>query len=237
MKKFIIVFALITGFLASRTNIASAVEYVCLEVIGENVNLRDAPSMKGKVVSQADEHFFVAEAGQIVDNGDRSRWYKVIFAIAGFDGRYYKPPSLDGKKSEYGALYISAKFVAEMPFIDDPQLEYYKKGRPPRYNTGDTVDMTRFHPDSLKAFPIKQAVSLYLAPEKNAPRQNVPAGTKLLKYNGPPDYHGGPNYMNADGVLYYHLDMEDTYWMPFIDENGKILGWCLPGDETSQLKY
>jgi hypothetical protein len=240
MKKSIMFSALIAIILASVARAASAaehIEYIRLQVVGQNVNLREAPNMKGRVafkVSEEDFYIFIAEAVPAADRGGKPEWYKIIFTVGESDDSFGKP-YFDGKA--YNALYLSAKFARQAPLtdFDEAQIEYYKKGRPPRYNTGDTVGMSGFSPEEISAFPIKQAVSLYLAPQKNTRRQSVPAGAKLLQYSG----EGGfcfPDYMNAYGVFYFHLDMDDIVWTPFIDENRRIIGW-LPEDEADRLKF
>jgi hypothetical protein len=208
----------------------AAMDFICVEVIGENVNLRDAPSAKGRVLgqvsaSQQEVYFirFIAEATPILDKSDNSTWYKLFFGInvvAGFE-RFDKSPYMYDSKIPY----INAKFVKEVPLDDyyQKQIEYFKNGRPPFLKTGDFANVDFSAGDIIIATP--RPVTLFLEPKENAQKRVLPAKTKIIIREFLGDDASYMWWEGFYGTTYYYKDMNDVRWWPVIGENKQIIGW------------
>ncbi|MDR1916188.1 MAG: hypothetical protein LBQ58_06410 [Synergistaceae bacterium] len=228
LKCFVMVLSLIVLLLNPLVSTASTMtDFIKIEVTGENVNVRSEPSMNGKIITQADSWmYYIAESQPIRDKKDNSSWYKLIFII----DYYYDTFSRLDKSSEYNFVtpYINAKFVKKMPLSEDykREIEYFRKGRPVRYNTGDIVPKNSIE---TRISTTKKPHTLFLEPKEGAKKQTFPAGTKISVYGGPDI--DVPSYMECSGVLYYHKDMNDKYWFPVFDANLRIIGWAERTDD------
>jgi hypothetical protein len=61
-------------------------DFIKVQITKEKVNLRDAPSMSGKVVRQVNQwevrELFAAAGTPIANPDDNSEWYELFFEIA-----------------------------------------------------------------------------------------------------------------------------------------------------------
>jgi hypothetical protein len=211
-------------------NIAK-MDFVRVIAVGKNINLRDKPSIKGRVLGQVSgsggeyetEATYIAVSPPVKDKSDNSTWYKLFFALESLHSSFIRLDKID--LFNFTTPYINAKFVKKVPLteFDREQIEYFRQGRPPRYKTGDLIEVY-IDPEWDRIVAIKKPLSLYLEPKKNAEKRTFPVGTKVIVYGGPG--MGWPDYMRGGGALYWHMDMDDDGWFPAIGENRRIIGWA-----------
>jgi hypothetical protein len=210
MKKFVVTLFLL--FLLYGEAVAQ--NLIKLIVTGDNVNLRDAPNSKGKVLSQAfRDNVFIVDATP-VQAKDKSMWHKIIFSVDDyFDhlAQVHKLPIFN-----FSYPYISAKFVRQVPMTqyDRKELELLKQGRPPRSKIGDTFEI-----DGI--IHISQApIVLYKTPKNGAEKITIPPGTKFLL---------------PQTEAYIHHDMEEIEWTILLGQNADLLGWITWEEFKSSL--
>jgi hypothetical protein len=208
----------------------AAMDFIRVKAVGTNINLRDKPSSKGRVLGQisgVDEEYYeqatyIAVSPPVEDKSDNSTWYKLFFAVSDYDGSFERLEA--GDLFNHAAPYINARFVKKVPLteFDKKQIDYFRQGRPPRYKTGDLMKVN-IGPDSDRVIAIENPISLYLEPKGTAKKLTLPAGTKVIVYDGPG--YGFPSYSEGEGVNYWHMDLDDCPWWPVIGENRRIIGW------------
>ena len=122
MKKlgFCLLLSIILTLLASA---CWAGEPMWAEVKGENVNIREKPNVKAKVVAQvngSEGAVFIVDAATITDKASGLKWYRILYSVSEMDGSTY---------SEFSNVFIAAKFVKARPLTADEKknLQYEKK--------------------------------------------------------------------------------------------------------------
>ena len=158
--KKIIVFSTIISLLGIYSGTSDAAQsmeyqgYIKIVVTGQNVNLRDAPSTKGRVlgtvsITDSDHEIsakgevyslieaFIAISKPVKDNTDNSAQYQLIFQKNGYSLDFFRFDK--DEVFNYSTPYVNSRFVKILPLDDNDrrQIEYFNIGRPPRYKTGD----------------------------------------------------------------------------------------------------
>jgi hypothetical protein len=206
---------------AAATKI-SVQNVVKVEVTGDNVNLRDTPSAKGKVLGQANNgNSYIAEKTLITDSKDGSKWYQIIYEVGAYADEFYKPFN--------NTSYISSKYVKVVPLSehDRGQLEWFAQDRPVRYHTGDTI-IDDISINEAKLVPIKAPMTVFLEPRKNSEQKTFPKGTEIFVFNGGDMGGLTPYDAHIDkypGTMYYYEDVNGENWVPVSGENRKVIGW------------
>jgi hypothetical protein len=205
-------------------NTIDASKLIKVEVTGTNINIRSEPSSKGKVIRQASkkddfgETCFIVDSSNIQNKNDKTEWYKIVFEIDNF--------SVDIIQSLPNP-YISKKYVKVVPLSENEKkmLEWFSRGRPPFYKTGDVLQKSM---EGWKVVPITETMTLYSEPVENAKKVNFPKGTGIIVSAYPDDIGGLGAFESAtyqDGRYYFHIDMKDVEWFPVVGENRTIVGW------------
>jgi hypothetical protein len=196
-------------------------DFVRVQVVGENVNVRSAPNLNGKILGQLsgwEGESYIAATPPAKDKS--GSWYQLIFSISDY-GDYHHYQLKKSSEFNYTAPYINAKYVKAVPLTADDkrQIDWYRKGRPVRHQTGERLNgSTNFS----RVATAKQPFTLFLEPKKDAEKKTFPAGTRIFVYDGPDT--GGFAY--EDGILFYtHVDMEETWWHSIVGEDRRIIGW------------
>ncbi|GHV30126.1 hypothetical protein FACS1894167_10480 [Synergistales bacterium] len=218
----------------------SGKKLVRITVNDENVKIRTTPGSKGKVIEDTGTSIYIAEAQTIQDKGDKSKWYKILFAFNEYDETISQVNKLPHWGSSY--VYVNAKSAQEEPLTeaDIRELDYLGKGRPPMLKVGDKFSSPPFSAtdptiksktqDGLVAVPLRDAYTLFSEPKKSAKGIQIPKGTKILAYEA--------EYGTDD--FYYHTDADEVSWAPVADENYKIIGWVNSGHKDingKELKF
>ena len=193
---------------------AEARDVIGVVVTGDNVNIRSAPSAKGKALAQASEgEAFLVDPVPIRDNSDNSEWYKILFSTSIMDDKIYQAHKLS--QYEFSYPYISAAFVRKEPLTDyqQRQLDYLAQGRPVRAKVGD--DFSEYL-EYTAPYVLKAPATLRLEPKSDAEKITLPAGTVII-------------FNDATEWDYYH-DMEETPWIWVIGENKTMLGFITAED-------
>ena len=193
-------------------SVASAQDVVRVVVTGNNVNVRSAPSSKGKVYGQVDsDTAFLVDPALIRDKSDKSEWYKILFSVSEMDGSIYQAHKLQTYNFSYP--YISAKFVKQKPLNEDDirELDDWKQGRPVRIHVGEDLSPYSLATESRT---LTKPLTLRKEPEVNADTVVLPAGTVILFC------------IDELGV---HRDMDEKTWVYIMDKSQKLVGW-----ETSE---
>jgi len=184
-------------------------------VTGDNVNIRSAPSVKGKAYTQTNSGAcFLVASVPVRDESDNSEWYRILFDIDAFGDIIYQTNKMP--LFQYANPYISARFVKSEPLSDYDKhaLEYFAKGRPPHYQVGENFSESGwFSEDYAWSREVKTPISLYLEPKVGAQRIEAPAGTIVLFDS------------DHEGRLRHHYDMDDVRWFYVADESGKLIGF------------
>jgi hypothetical protein len=211
-----------------------------ITVTGENVNLRATPSMKGKVVARATTNgydtegiygIFIAEASPIVDNSDKSKWYKILFI------NYYWGGLRQAQKSSnfnFSDLYVNAKFVTTDPLsvFDRDELEWLKQGRPVRFNVGDGIEKLKKDAaiknsgsaGTYRITPTTSPLTLYKQPQLDAQTFVLPSGSRIVDPDDWGSYASGSVFKPTP--LGYYINMEDEHWIAIVDGNNQqVIGW------------
>ena len=186
------------AFAAADNDTLAAVKagrVVRMSVTGKNVNLRNQPSMKGKVVAQASpsnegEHWdiFYFDAAPIEDKQDGSVWYKILFIPAWSAGRRGIITQIDKiPESGFSYLYVNSKFLKENQTDENSkaeleyELEYFKQGRPPLLKVGDGISEIKKHnrqyvTGQYRITPTLKPITLCAEPVKGAKTFELPKG-------------------------------------------------------------
>ena len=206
------IFAALCSFLFPNSSLsfAEAKDVVRGFVTGDNVNIRSAPSTKGKVHMQAwSGACFLVDPLPIRDGSDNSEWYKILFSVIEQNGVIQQAHKLQ----EYGFSYpyISARFVRTEPIseYEQRQLDYWKQGRPFPAKVG--YDLSEYLEPYFARFVLKLPVTLLAEPKNDAPAVELAAGTVIL-FNDATEYD-------------FYYDMEEIPWLFVIGEDKKLLGW------------
>jgi len=206
-------------FLFMFSSYAEAQDILRAVVTGDEVNIRSAPSSKGKVFGRVDKYYtFLVDAVPIQDESDGSKWYKILFD---YDFNFYFLQAHRMHSYDFSYPYISARFVRIEPLEEYEQweLDYLKQGRPTDDHVGDDLSIS-FRREEMESYVLKVPVALYKEPRSGADRIVIPAETAVLFGIHP-----------ETGALYNHLDIDDVPWFYVMDENIKILGWAT-GEEV-----
>ena len=205
-------------FLAAFCDAAEPRELIKVSVTGENVNIRSAPSTKGKILEQAAYGMdFIVESDVIQDKSDRSVWYKIVFFVSEMDGSFTQAHKMS--VFEFAYPYINARYVRQEPFTqeDEDELEWFMQGRPPRIVTGD--DLSEEMEDADR-FVLKAQVVLRKEPRMDAGTIVVPAGTVI--------------YLHYATEMFVHNDLDEVSWTYMVGEDNKVIGWQLM-EEAKEL--
>ena len=199
-------------FLFLFSSLAEAQDVIKIVVTGDNVNIRSAPSSKGKVYAQASNgEEFLVDPVLIQDNSDKSTWYKILFYVSEMDGSIFQAHKLPTYDFSYP--YISTRFVKKEPLDEDNKnaLDYFNRGRPLNIHVGD--DLSSYSLDT-ESYVLQVPITLRKEPKANADTIVLPVGTVVLVC---------PNELG----IYY--DMDEECWFYLMDENQKLIGWA-PSD-------
>ena len=196
--------------LGSEANILSNI--IRLTVTGDRVNLRSEPSERGKVLNKAYVYDrFLAEREPYIDETreGKSYWYKIIFLTSDFDGSLIQAQKVSW--CDFSSPYINSKFVKPTPLSkeEEAELEWFRRGRPPRLNTGDRYDPEIV--EHMRKLTLKEPLRVRLSPDLSAEFMTIPKGAVIIE--------------TLESEVYLHTDMDETAWYRFIGENGKIMGW------------
>jgi len=196
---------------------AETLDVIRVVVTGDNVNIRSAPSSKGKVYRQADSgDAFLVDPAPIRDSGDNSEWYKILFDVGRIEHEWYGYHFLQAQKMsvhDFSHPYISARFVRKEPLgeFDKNYLDSFKRGRPAWAHVGD--DLSIYCAD-VESNVLKTSVDLYKEPVSGSEKFETPAGTAV--------FFG----IDPEGRRLHHTDMDDVNWFCVMDENNKLIGWA-----------
>ncbi|MCL2010870.1 MAG: hypothetical protein FWG71_10075, partial [Synergistaceae bacterium] len=201
-------------FLFLCSPFAEAQDVIGGVVTGDNVNIRSAPSSRGKALAQAAEgDTFLVDPVPIRDGSDNSEWYKILFSTSIMDDTIYQAHKLS--QYDFSYPYISARFVRKEPLTDyqQRQLDYLAQGRPVRLKVGD--DMSEYW-DYTAPYELKTPATLRRDPKTDSEQITLPVGTVII-------------FNDATEWDFYH-DMEETPWIWVMGENKTILGWITAED-------
>ncbi|MDR1916695.1 MAG: hypothetical protein LBQ58_08995 [Synergistaceae bacterium] len=196
-------------------------DFVRVQVVGKNINVRSAPNLNGKVLGQLSDwssESYIAAMPPIKDKS--GSWYQLFFSISDY-GDYHHYQLKKSMEFNYTAPYINAKYIKVVPLTADDkrQIDWYSKGRPVRHQTGERLSGST---QWSRVATVKQPFTLLLEPQKSAKKKTFPAGTRIFVYDGPDT--GGFAY--EDGILFYsHTDMEENQWQSIVGEDKRIIGW------------
>ena len=255
--KKIIVFSTIISLLGINSGVSGAAQsmeyqgYVKIVVTGQNINLRDAPSTKGRVLGTVlrndgyGQHILsingkntelydaglIAATNPIKDHTDNSTWYQLFFKKDDFSCSFFRFDK--DKMFSYSTPYVNSRFVKILPLDDQDkkQIKYFKEGRPLHFKTGSIMSVNPIWEEEGDTIKVtRKQTSAYLEPKKDAKQITIPIGTKIVISTVS---KGGPSYSYDDENIYgdaryFHMDMDDVCWYPIIGENKRILGWIGP---------
>ena len=196
-------------FLLLFSSFAEAHDVIKAVVAAVNVNIRSAPSSKGKIHAQASSgEEFLVDPLPVRDGSDGSEWYKILFSTNAMNGTIFQAHKLS--KYDFSHPYISAKFVRQEPLTDyeQRQLDYLEQGRPVRVKVGD--DFSEYL-EYVAPYVLKTPATLRVDPQADADTITLPAGTVIV-FNDATEWDP-------------YNDMEETPWLYVIGENKKLLGW------------
>jgi hypothetical protein len=214
-----------------------ATKIIKVEVTGDKVNLRAAPNTSGKILNQSNisdlegATFLLVDATPILNNSDKSRWYKILFIppfgpMYSNEGTRWNITQVNKlSKYDFSYAYISAKFVKEAPLDtwEKEDIAWFKQGRPPRLKIGDGLPLLKkYYPNLYKLTTTKTQMRLSKQPRHNAETFVLPKGTRLV------DPYGF-EWIGTDSpnqLLGYHVDLEEKQWIALVDgKNYQVIGW------------
>lgn len=95
---------------------AFAQGFVRLTITGNSVVLRPMPDATGEVFVKADAgEVFIAEKRHILNEGDKARWYRLVFAVDAASGTIMELPDKDSRFKAAHYPFVMAKYVRTAP--------------------------------------------------------------------------------------------------------------------------
>jgi L-rhamnose mutarotase len=196
---------------------AGAVYPEILTVIPKNWDtdtaIYSAPSAKSKVLFEWwDFQEVYAEVTPVIDKGDNSKWYKIIFVenYADFLRQVHKLAEFN-----YSYGYVNANDV-EIHSLSDyakEEIIWIYAGRPPREKVGDDF---REKAGDRSIRTLKVPVTLLKEPKDGAEKIKIPAGLKYVSYA----------VDTEDMFPVYYNDMDEVDWALIVRaDTYKVLGW------------
>ena len=188
----------------------ASAEIIRAVVSGDNVNLRMAPSSKGKIIARARTgDVFLVHPVSFNDIGDNSTWFKVLYTTNMMNGDFLATEK--DYTLKYVPPYVSTRYVSAEPLseADLRQLEWIKAGKPVAVEFGDDLkelfENGEGYRDSLDA-----VLELRKNPSHNA--------------SIAPLLNSGQKVLTAETLL--HQDADGIDWGAVVDaESYKLLGW------------